>query len=48
MESTGEEIEGKIQEHMAQRRLGRNTERRSLLEGPGEDSLQLGALGDCR
>ena len=48
IESTGEEIEGKIQEHMAQRRLGRNTERRSLLEGPGEGSLQLGALADCR
>ena len=45
LESTGEEKERKTQEHMAQRHRGRNSEKRSLLQG--EDSPEPGALADC-
>ena len=47
LESTGEEKEGKIQEHMAQRHRVKNAEKRSLLEGAGEDILDSGVLAEC-
>ena len=47
LESTGEEKHGKSQEHMAPRHRGRNAEKRSLLDGAGEGSPELGALEDC-
>ena len=47
LESTGEEKERKIQEHMAQRHRGRHDENRSVLEGAGEDCQESGVLVDC-
>ena len=48
LESTGEEKEGKTQDHMAQRHRDRHAEKRPLLEGAGEDGPESGAPEDCR
>ena len=47
LESTGEEKKRTTQAHMAQRHLGKNTKKRSLLNGAGEDSPKPGALAEA-
>ena len=47
LESIEDEKEGEIQEYMAQRHPGGNAEKRSLLEGAGEEGPESGALVDC-